>query len=888
MAVNPRPDLRAQNQHTGTLSHLRWPVRLTRAGLVAERATRAFWPLWSVVFVALAPVLMGLADLAPLEAVWGWMVLSVLAAMAALGWGLWRFRWPSRAEAVARVDARLPGRPIAAIADRQAIGAADPASRAVWSAHLDRMAALSRDARAAPPDLRVSDRDPFGLRFIALLFFITALLFGTFWRLAPTADVPFGDAPQIATGPTWEGWIEPPAHTGLPTLYLADLPEGEVEIMEGSEITLRLYGDPGALIVSETLSGRTGEPGSAAEAAQQFPVTRPGRLAIEGEGGAAWDVTLLADMAPTVAHAGEVEADALGQMAQPFIANDDFGVVAGTATIALDLPGVSRAHGLAPEPEPRAALVLDLPMPFTGARTEIAESLIDNLSEHPFANLPVTLTLSVTDAAGQTGATEPLAMTLPGRRFFQPMARAVIELRRDLLWSRANAPRVVRLMRAISHRPDDIFTNETTYLRMRFTLRRLDEAVQADRLTPEVTDEIAGAMWDLAVQLEDGTLADARERLQRAQDRLSEAMRNGASPEEIAELMQELREATDQYLDMLAQNAEPMENLTDEPQTGEQQGNEVTDDQIQAMMDRIQELMEEGRMAEAQELMDQLAELMENLQMQMAEGGQGGRRTPGEQSMEELGETLRDQQDLSDEAFRDLQDQFNGQQPEGQQQGQQGGPPQPGQPQGEQGQGQGQDPGQQDPGQDPGRDQGQDRQGRDGAGEGQDSEGSLAERQQALRGELERQRGNLPGLTGEQAQAAREALERAERAMDRAEDALRDGDLPGAIDNQALAMDLLREGLRNLGQALADNRDPDAADDSAEGQGQGRTEPARRDPLGRQPGEGGQFGTDQNLLQGEDVYRRAEEILEELRRRAGEQERPEVERDYLRRLLEQF
>jgi hypothetical protein len=53
-------------------------------------------------------------------------------------------------------------------------------------------------------------------------------------------------------------------------------------------------------------------------------------------------------------------------------------------------------------------------------------------------------------------------------------------------------------------------------------------------------------------------------------------------------------------------------------------------------------------------------------------------------------------------------------------------------------------------------------------------------------------------------------------------------------------------------------------------------------------GNTGQMGTDQNLLNGEDINRRAEELLDEIRRRSAEQDRPEVERDYLRRLLDQF
>ena len=124
--------------------------------------------------------------------------------------------------------------------------------------------------------------------------------------------------------------------------------------------------------------------------------------------------------------------------------------------------------------------------------------------------------------------------------------------------------------------------------------------------------------------------------------------------------------------------------------------------------------------------------------------------------------------------------------------------------------------------------------------------------------------------------------------MEGAEDALREGDLAEAIDQQAEAMDALRNGLRALGEALAENQNTEPGQGSEQGSQVGRVEPSRRDPLGRELGNSGQFGTDQNLLPGEDVYRRAEELLGEIRRRSAEQDRPEVERDYLRRLLDRF
>jgi hypothetical protein len=161
----------------------------------------------------------------------------------------------------------------------------------------------------------------------------------------------------------------------------------------------------------------------------------------------------------------------------------------------------------------------------------------------------------------------------------------------------------------------------------------------------------------------------------------------------------------------------------------------------------------------------------------------------------------------------------------------------------------------------------------------------LADRQRALRNELNRQRSNLPGVGGEAGEAAREALDRADRAMDGAEQALRGNDLPEAIDRQAEAMDALRDGMRNMGEALAEAERQQRGGD---GQQMGSAGGERRDPLGRNSGASGQTGTDENLLQGEDVYRRARDLLDEIRRRSGEGERPDEELDYLKRLLERF
>ncbi|MFY0636209.1 MAG: TIGR02302 family protein [Vannielia sp.] len=865
------------------LKRLMRPLQLTRVGMVAERVTRCFWPVWTLVFIAAAALAFGAHDVLPPEGVWAVGGLWIAALLVALGLGVRAYARPSGKEVVARLDATLPGRPIRALSDKQAIGAGDFGSEAVWNAHVERMAARIETAKAVRPDLRLSDRDPYALRYAALGALVTALLFGSLWRITSLDDAAgAGPGAALAAGPSWEGWIEPPAYTGKPSLYLNDISQADFTVPEGSEVTIRLYGEVGALSVRETVSGTAeaaapegeamageaaGEesPPAVDDGVRSFAVNGSGEIEIDGAGGRTWQVLISPDTAPRVELVAPIEKTAMGELQQRFRAEDDYGVVAGSARITLDESGLKRRYGLATEPEPREPVVLDLPMTISGDRASFEETLIDDLSKHAWANLPVTMQLTVEDANGQRGRSEARAMVLPGRRFFDPAAAALIELRRDLLWSRENAARTAQILRTITWKPASALAQPRTYLQVRMVLKRLEAAGET---LPEATrDELADALWDIAVRIEEGTLSNALERLRQAQERLNEAIRNGASDEEIAQLMEEMRQAMQDYMRQLAQQQQPGEQQ--QGQQGETM--ELSQQDLQDMLDKLEELMQQGRTAEAQELLNQLMEMMQNMQVTQGQGGQG-QQSPGEQAMEGLAETLRDQQGLSDEAFRDLQEQFNpnAQQGEsGENQGRNG----------NQGQGESHEQGQNQQG------QGNNPDGRPGEG-GEPDERSLAQRQRELRRELERQRGQMPGAGTEQGDAARRSLDEAGRAMDRAEESLNQGDLADAIDNQSQAIERLREGMRNLGEAMAEER---RQQQGGQGENVGQADPSgRRDPLGRDRGSTGPLGTEEHMLQGDDVYRRARDLLDEIRRRSSEQGRPDVELEYLKRLLERF
>ncbi|MBC6407747.1 MAG: TIGR02302 family protein, partial [Rhodobacteraceae bacterium] len=837
--------------------HLAPVVRLTQAGMVAERLAQALWKVWSVLLGVVAALWLGLPEMVPSGVFIAIIAGAGAMAVAFLVQGMRRFRWPRSLAALERLDASLPMRPLQALRDTLAIGTGDPMAQSLWAAHQQRMRQQVAQVRPVAPDLRLAHLDPYGMRYLALLCFVVAMLYGSAPRMgaSPTPAVPI-PSPVAAT--LWEGWAAPPHYTGRATLYLNEVGADSLELPLGTRITLRFYGSSDeAQRVQETVSdpGTTQTQMDESGAQVVFDVMRTGRIAIAAGGGQEWRIQIIPDAAPHIAMAGEVARSERGEMTLPFQAQDDYAVVEATARLELNLPEVVRRHGLAVPPEPRAPTTLDLPLPLRASRAAFTETLVEDLSQHPWAHLPVKLYLSARDGAGNSGHAAPITITLPARRFFDPLAAALIEQRRDLLWSRENAPRVARLLRALSHAPQQgLFARETDYLRLRAILRRL-ETHTAFGLTPAQQDAIATALWDLALRLEDGNAEDTLQRLQQARDRLAEAMRNGASADEIARLMQELRAATQAYLREKAQQQSA--------EGGEQPPSDnalrLDMDDLQRMLDRIEELMAQNRMAEAQQAMEEFLRMLENLQVAQGEGRGESR------AVEELGETLRQQQGLSDQAFRQLQEQFRSDAQVGQSPGNEGMSGGSGRGQSHEGQGQGRSEGSGAQGQQPGAPTG------NTATEGEGAAATLAERQNALRQDLARQRGSLPGGGTAHGEAARDALENAETAMQQAERALRGGLLGDALDHQSNAVGSLREGLRALNRALAEG--------GSQGEQGTRTSPyagASPDPLGRDGGAG--FSPESRLRGGAQSDERARALRDEIRRRAGEQSRSKMER----------
>jgi hypothetical protein len=93
----------------------------------------------------------------------------------------------------------------------------------------------------------------------------------------------------------------------------------------------------------------------------------------------------------------------------------------------------------------------------------------------------------------------------------------------------------------------------------------------------------------------------------------------------------------------------------------------------------------------------------------------------------------------------------------------------------------------------------------------------------------------------------------------------------------------MREGAREMAQQLMQQGTGNEGNIGRHGEGR---DADQRDPLGRpMPSQGEEYGQRENMLPNEAAVERARRILDALRSRANEPDRPRIELDYIDRLL---
>ncbi len=343
------------------------------------------------------------------------------------------------------------------------------------------------------------------------------------------------------------------------------MPEGTILSLrlsdgEGTKVVFTPEGGEAvalAPVTPEAAAGQTEAATTSGAAQYELPLDANGSVRVETTLRTLrdWRFAVLPDNPPTVRFDGEPKRGRGNNLDIAFTVSDDYGASGGKALLQLREPVAPGARPLVPVPD------ITLAMPRRTKGEAKGRTAID-LSESPYAGAKMAMTLQVRDDAGQIGESQPVEVTIPERRFNDPLARAVIEQRRILALDANAARRVVDMLDAVTLRGDEFIPKATDYLALRAARERLAQA-RDDQALLSVVD----FLWSIALGIEEGGLSVAERQLRDAQENLAEALRNNASEEEIAKLTQELRQAMQQYLQAMA---EAMRNMP--PQSQSQMG----------------------------------------------------------------------------------------------------------------------------------------------------------------------------------------------------------------------------------------------------------------------------------------------------------------------------
>lgn len=856
--------------------------------LAWPRLVRAFGPLalvlgafliasWSGAIGALSPVWKAVA-----------LLVLVLGSLIALVRGLRLWRSPTREEAARALDRSSEMRPLASLSDRPASEA--EGSRALWQAHRERLLEAVRKLRLPSTAQDWRRVDPLSLRYVLPALVLLSGFFAgrdALPRLqaavSPDLGALFGADQLVVTA-----WVTPPDHTGQPPVYLSE-ERRDISVPAGSKLTVRVIAPGRPQVRLRPMEGRR---------ALTLPVTRQDdgaweslhTLAADGVLEIAfwgprqsWTFKVTPDTPPTARFVEDPKLTPNDRVGFTWIASDDFGV----ETLWLEL--VWAAEGDRPEQTDRVAITMNAVSP-----TSADEATELDLTRHKWAGLDVKVRLVAIDALGQEGASDPRDLKVPEKLLLQPLARAAQEVRLTVLRETGQYPAaepnldalregalnlepVTRLERAppgirhaellleaLTFQPEALYKDITVYLA--FVHARNLLRVAADM--PEAL-AVEGILWAAALRAEYGSAADALAAFMAARQALEKALRDGASEEEIARLVEAFKEAAKNYV--AAKIAESMRNpemASPDGMDGEDAmagGPNLGASNLEDMLNALGELSETGARDQARQLLSDISRMLEDLEFQRGgagsesadafpipgqegEPGDSDRTPESEQAMrdmlERLSRLLGDQRQLNDDTLRS---------------------------------------GQRDPFARPDPSQ----SGQGGDGDQLDPE-ALAERQRELGerlGELaerlaELEEGGTQGSEGEGDAAetfdprVAEAIRRAQR---RAEAALERGDLRLAERFQQEAV----EGLRELSDQAAEGLDRMRGEQTEpEGDTSAQTDPFGN-PIGVSDDGSGVKIPDKSERQ------KAKDILDEIRRRFSDT-KDEDEKDYLERLLDRF
>ncbi len=821
---------------------------LSSLSLAVERLTVALWAPLALLGLFAVVALFDILPFLP-SLLHGLLLLGFLAGLLFLiHQGFQQFSWPSALESRHNLEtgSGVNHRPLTAWEDNLGYKAG-PGQNSLWLAHKLRMRRLIEQMIPPWPSAVVSSRDPYALRGLIVLLGVIGVL-GAWGDIGPRFVRALNPALANDSGPVEVNvWLTPPTYTQhAPLLLNPDVeqsPASAIEVPAGTQVLAIVTGSTRAtrLAVDNTSVDLT--PMDDASLRYEGPLPMGSRLEIRQTGQVlgAWSLISLPDTPPVISLSEPPDSTGRYRLRFKYAAEDDYGVVAVTGRI-------SRPEETRPYAQDWAtAFTLSVP-PLSPKSVE--HQSFHDLTAHPWAGETVTLALAAQDAAGQKGTTEPAQFFLPERPFTHPVAATIIRYRKDLIANPSTAPMAARALGRLMEAPDSYGGNLVAHLAMASARSRLNLNDAAS-----VMDGVIDLMWRAALRIEDGALAVAEQALDDAEKALDEAIERGAPPEEISRLINRLQRALMEYYQALAEKMPegtfPFSDPNNDLQT-------MGSEDLAQMMEQLRQLSEMGADNAAKEMMANLRNMLEMLRNAALNLMSRPDIEAARKMMDELKEITKEQSDMLNKTFEQARQLAQERNQDGQSRRNRS----------ERRRAQ--------------REQNQPSQ----SDQDQAEQERLQENASSDQNELRRKLGDLMGRMAEMTGEIADELGQAEQAMRDAEGSLSEGAWQSASDSQAEALGNLQNGMQSAAQQMMQ---------ALSEQGLAGLIPM--------PGQAGQpFGTMGPNLgpdQGKDVElptepdtrglsQKSREILKEIRRRASQRLRSREERQYLRRLLEQF
>ena len=223
------------------------------------------------------------------------------------------------------------------------------------------------------------------------------------------------------------------------------------------------------------------------------------------------------------------------------------------------------------------------------------------------------------DEAGNEGKSEPREFTLPQRIFVKPVARALIEQRRILALDANAKPLVLTALEALTIAPEKFTPEAAIYLGLRSIYFDLDNAKSDDELRA-----VVARLWEMAMQIEDGNMSRGRAgacapRRTRCARRSSAARARRRDQEADG---RPARRARQIHAGAGRADAEESRSSWRGRSTATRARSRQQD--LKSMLDRLEQLARSGNKDAAQRLLEQLQSMLENLQMAQPGAGDDG------------------------------------------------------------------------------------------------------------------------------------------------------------------------------------------------------------------------------------------------------------------------